>query len=620
MPKAARVALVIVLMAAGAAGGFLLVKSLQPDEGGRTAKGKGKGEPGKPAAAAAAGKGKLVVLVVFDQFRGDYLDRWAAGFGPDGFERLKRDGVWFADAHLPYSCTSTGPSHASISTGAMPSVHGIVENEWYDRGQGKRVYCAEPTGRVAAFVPPLPDTSAKASRGSAAGFSPENLLAPTVGDALKAATGGKSKVVSLSIKDRTAVLMGGKEPTAAYCFDVRDGLFHTTTYYRPKPHPWVDAFNATTPADKYIGKPWTRLRPDEAFYDRLAGPDAGPGEGFGTGGQGKVFPHELRNRKAPGQKAEDYAVLELSPAGNELLLEFAKKAIEGENLGADATDLLCVSFSSNDLIGHIWGPDSHEALDVTLRSDLIVRDLLAYLDGRYGKERYTLVLTADHGVCPTPEYHGRTSVYRADDGLRALFEKDFREPLNAALDEAFGKSEGGSPGEWIDPVDNADYLLPWVYLNDRLIKARGLDKQVVAEFVAQWAGNRPYAATAFTRRNVEAGTLPPTSPGAEKDVRAALDLVKPAFRPDRCGDVIVVPKAYSILSRYPTGSSHGSPYPYDTHVPVVAYGAGVPALGKRAERVSALVVAPMLAWALGIAPPSAAVEKVPALLTSPPKK
>lgn len=547
--------------------------------------------------APPAGPGRLVVVVVFDQFRGDYLARWAAQFGPDGFERLKREGVWYADAHLPYACTSTGPGHASIATGAPPSAHGIVENDWFQRTPSPRlVYCAEPT-RPHERVPPLAVAGGTPSRGAGIGFSADRLLVETLADRLRNATGGKGRVVSLSIKDRAAALMGGKQPDAAYCFDTRDGLFHTFSNYRDKVHPWVEELNRSGAVNRWVGQSWTRLRPD-LDYDRLAGKDDAPGEGYGAK-QGRVFPHPMSDETAPGPRY--YAAVETSPFGNELLLELAKKAVTAEKLGrGEAADLLCLSFSSNDLIGHIWGPDSHEVLDVTLRSDRIMADLLGFLDAEVGKGRYAVVLTADHGVGPIPEQKRLPTADRLS--LNALLPQ-----LPAALDETFGPAPAGLT-RWLE-LDTKDALSvwPWVYLNHQAIRSRGLDPAVVAEFAAQWLGNRPSQLVAFTRRQVETGTLPP---GAGPEVRPILDRMKLAYHPDRCGDLVVVPLPGVIVSGYPEGTGHGTPHPYDSHVPVLAAGLGVPALGKQDRRASALLVAPIAAKSLGIDPPAGAVEKV----------
>ena len=547
--------------------------------------------------------GKLVVLVVFDQMRGDYLTRWAEQFGPDGFERIKKNGVWFSEVYLPYACSSTGPGHASISTGAPPSVHGIIENDWYDRAAASRVYCVQPT-RPFELVPPPPKGSA--TRGSETGFSPERLLAETVGDRLQA-TSAKSRVVSLSIKDRTAVLMGGKKPTAAYCFDTRDGLFHTGAYYRDAVHPWVAEFNASGKVHEWIGKEWTRFRAD-LEYDKLAGRDDGAGESFGITdgsdfGQKRVFPHPFPSKEQFEKKPKTYySCVEISHAGNELLFELVKKAIVAENLGnGDATDLLCVSFSSNDLIGHVWGPDSHEVLDITLRSDKMIAEFLTFLDEKLG-DRYSMVITADHGICPLPEQK------RIETAARKTI-ADLLPALAADLDDTFGKHPTG-PTRWFElDARDAQDLWPWLYLNHEAIEKRGLDLAIVADYCAQWIGNRPFMQTAFTRKQIETNALPAGTLALEKDVRAILEKVKLAYRPDRCSDVIGIPKPGVLVSGYPDGTGHGSPHDYDAHVPVLAVGAGVPALGKRGERRSSLIVAPTVAGLLGIEPPPTAKEK-----------
>jgi hypothetical protein len=559
------------------------------------------GQTGGPDAAKPAGK--LIVLVVFDQMRGDYLARWANQFSPGGFERIKKDGVWYSDVHLPYACSSTGPGHASIATGAPPSVHGIIENEWYERPSASHVYCVQPT-RPFDLIPPPPKGTG--SRGSEAGFSPERLLAETVGDRLQAAS-PKSRVVSLSIKDRTAVLLGGKKPAAAYCFDTRDGLFHTGAYYRDSVHPWVAEFNASGQANAWIGKEWARFRGD-LDYEKLAGRDDAVGESYGIQdgaefGQKRVFPHPYPSKDQFGKKAKTYySCVEASPAGNGLLFELVKKAIAAEDLGnGDTPDLLCVSFSSNDLIGHLWGPDSHEMLDITLRSDQMMAEFLKFLDERFG-DRYSVVITADHGVCPIPEQK------RLDHAARKSL-ADLLPPLAAALDDTFGKHPAG-PTNWFE-LDGRDAgnVWPWVYLNQTAIKARGLDPVAVADFAAQWIGNRPFMQTAFTRKQIESGTMPPVGTGREKEIKAILQQVKLSYRPDRCGDVIGIPQPGVLVTSYAEGTGHGSPHGYDTHVPVLAIGAGVPALGKRTEPKSSLIVAPTVAALLGIDPPATAKEK-----------
>lgn len=586
MPRSVRILLLLLVVAGAAVAGYFAYEHYRqqplPDQ-----------RAANPVTTAPTGR--LVVLVVFDQMRGDYLARWAEHFGSGGFERMKRDGVWFSNVEIPYACTSTGPGHASLVTGAMPAVHGIIENEWWDRKAAARVYCCQPS-RPFDRVPPLPADAGEPGRGAGTGFSPENLLAETVGDKLKATTGGKGRVFSLSIKDRTAVLMGGKMPDGVYCFDTRDGVIHTSLYYREQLHPWVAEFNATKLVNSWFDKSWDRFRPDLDYAKVVRNPDEALGEAFGYNGQGRLFPHPYKGELTePG--IGYYEAVECSPAGNELLLALAKKAITTEKLGqGDTTDLLCLSFSSTDLIGHQWGPDSWEVFDITLRADKLVADLLTFLDSTPGKDRYTLVLSADHGVCPVPEQQKFPTA-------RRMPVNEVLIPLGKALDSAFGSPPTG-PTQWFEATDakEQDRVWPWVYLNRRAITARGLQMEQVADYARDWLSGRDYVEVAFTRAQLEGSVFPEGTVGA----RARL-----AYRPDRCGDVIVIPKPGVLITSYTGGTSHGSPQPYDSHIPVLAVGVGIPKLGQRENKVSSLIVAPILARALGIEPPKDAVEKPP---------
>ena len=594
MPRALLYTLVAVLtLGAALVGGYFAFRAEPPAPA--AAPQRGPVDPPFPAAGAGE-QPKLVVLVVFDQMRGDYMTRWAEHYGPDGFERMKKDGVWFSECHIPYACTSTGPGHASLATGAAPRVHGIIENVWYDRKTAAPMYCCQPT-RPYDLVPPLQSAAKEPNRGSAFGYSPERLLAQTVGDALQDATKGKGRVFSLSIKDRTAVLMGGQKPTGAYCFDTRDGLFHTGGYYgRDKEHPWVTEFNNSKLADSWFETKWERLKP-ELDYAKFSGPDDAPGEAPGFNGQGNTFPHSLKGKlAAPAPKY--YEALEGSPFGNEMLAALAKKAVTAEKLGrGDAPDLLCVSFSSNDLLGHRWGPDSQEMMDATLRADRVVADFLRFLDSEVGVGKYAVVLAADHGVCPLPELPSSKEKYPAAARKTVT---ELATGLEAALTAMYG-TEGAAPTRWVEVFD--DDVWPWVYLKYDAIEARKLKVEDVAAVARDWLAGRGHIETAFTRKDLEG-----PAPSPDKPFRSAAVL---AYHPDRCGDVIVVPKAGVLVTKYTGGTNHGSPQPYDAHVPFLVYGAGVPALGRRPEKVSSLSVAPTLAWALGVPAPKHAAVLTP---------
>ncbi|MBX3398925.1 MAG: alkaline phosphatase family protein [Gemmataceae bacterium] len=542
---------------------------------------------------ASTGGGKLVVLAVFDQLRGDYLERWKQHFGSAGFERMKRDGAWFSNVRLPYSGTSTAPGHASLLTGAPPSVHGIVENRWFDRSLGQIVAAATLDG--VARVP----ADETATRERWPGLSPKRLLAPTVGDALKAQA-KNGRVFSLALKDRAAVLMGGQDPDGAYCFDSGTGEFHTSAHYRDKLPGWVDEFDRSRVVYRWAGKTWDRFGP-LAAYDALGADDVA-GEASRTHGGRRTFPYPLGT---PDDRTRNhFAMLEASPFGNELLWEFAKAAIAGEKLGSSGTpDLLCLGFSANDLLGHDHGPDSHEVLDITLRSDKLVADMIAHLDATVGPGGWTLVVTADHGVGPLPEVAVRTDPDAKRIGLADLYGG-----LDQHLDKVFGTIDG-VPGQWIELGSRLEATYPWLYLNRRLIDAHGLKTSEVEVAAASWLRERPTPLAVLTRSTLESGDF------ASETEKKFGPLVQKSFHPARCGDIAVVPPPHHlVLGALSTGTDHGSPHDYDRHIPILAIGAGIPKLGERKEMTSSLTVAPLLSKLLGIDPPKEAKEPLPAEL------
>jgi hypothetical protein len=540
--------------------------------------------PGTRAADRPAAP-RLLVLVVFDQMRGDYLLRWHDLFGPDGFRRLEREGTLFTHCYYPYAGTITGPGHASLLTGCSPDRHGVVTNDWLDRAAGGMVYCTGAERYADVYTTPPPSGGRK-GKGSA---TPERLLAPTVADALKDATGGRAKVVGLSLKDRSAILPTGQKPNACYWFDAPSGQFITSTYYRDTAHAWVAEYNRSGAADRWFGRAWTRLR-DDLDYVRHAGPDDAPGESTGAlRRQGKVFPHPMNaGLSKPGR--EYYETLEASPFGNDLILDVAVRAIEAEQLGRDdVPDLLALSFSSNDIIGHGYGPDSQEVLDVTLRSDHTVRDLLAALDRAVGVGRYALALSADHGVCPLPE-----RAVREGHDARRVEPKVVRGGMLDFLNQAFGTAEVRSA--WIEAEAG-----PWIYLNHKLLAARQLAPADVASALAGWLRSQPYVQAAYTRQELDGDPARLDETGR---------LMKKSYHPDRCGDLAIVPKPYCLVSNYPSGTNHGTPHEYDRHVPLVLLGPGVPP-GRSDEAVTPQAIAAAFAHMLGAPPPARAEAPVP---------
>lgn len=517
-----------------------------------------------PSPPVDSGGVRLVVLVFFDQFRGDYLSRWRDQFGDGGFRRLCDDGAWFTDCHYPYAYTVTAAGHASVAAGCPPADHGVVGNDWYERAEAKSVNCV----------------------GSARGPSPDRMLQPVLGDAIKAGTGGRGKVVGLSLKDRGAILPAGRRADAVYWMDGGTGQFVTSPFYRDAPHPWAVEFNRDKPAERWRGARWNRLRAD-LDYAALSGPDDGPGEGEGAAGQGRTFPHPFEPtdpRKKPSYPSAVYT----SPFGNDLLLAFAERAIAAEHLGADDTpDLLSLSFSSNDAVGHAWGPDSQEVLDTTLRSDRVMKRLLEVLDARVGRGRYVLALTADHGICPLPEVSRKH-------GLQA----DRVQPVTAKKVEEFLTDKyGKGAGKWVEAVG-----IPWVYLNAKAITAAGEKPAEVEAALAEWVAERDGVERVFTRSQLTAG-LP-------ADDRVG-QMVARSFFPARCGELYILLSEYDLPSAtLGSGTTHGSPWGYDTHVPLVVYGAGVKP-GVREGRVSPLAAAAILSRSAGVHPPTGATTPVP---------
>ena len=554
-------------------------------------------QPRSPAPPAVEGQPrvKLAVLIVFDQMMAGYLEKWQPQFGEGGFARLQGEGAWFTNCYYPYGTTSTGPGHASMLTGTCPDRHGIVNNNWYDPALPGDVYCAG-SSRYQAIPSdaPAPEPSPPKKEASTSSGTPERLRSETVADVLRKAYGERTRIFGLSLKDRSAILPCGRAPTGAYWFN---GRFITSDYYADQPHKWVTAFNTSGKAAEWFGRPWERFRP-ELDYVKLSGADAVAGESKGVEvddgpskgwSQGVAFPHPNTGGAAtPGRKY--YDSLQNSPSGNELLLAFAKSCILSEELGRRSVpDLLVVSFSSNDLIGHTWGPDSQEVLDVTLRSDAILADMLSFLDEYVGEGEYVLALTADHGSCPLPE----VSRGRGVDAVR-VDPTQLREELVGALQRQFG------PGKWVEA-----FMPPWVTIDRGLAARKGVSVAEVARAAAKHLSTHPRMYRTYTREEL-------AKQRAGEDV---IDRrVRRSYTADRCGDVYAVLKPYDLFSSPSSkGTSHGSPHDYDCHVPLLVLGPGI-AGGPRSEAVTPQAAAAILAHYLGLRKPADCEFPIPASL------
>lgn len=526
---------------------------------------------------------KLAVILVFDQLRGDYLERWKDHYGEGGLKRLMADGAWFTNCHYPYSDTLTAAGHASLATGSTPSRHGIVANDWYDRVKGDMTTSVEDER---CQITPLP---AKKQPGA----SPWRRREETIGDVLMK-THKMGKVASLSIKDRSAIMLAAVRAQICYWFSTEQGSFVTSTHYRDQPHRWVMAFNKTRPADRWAQEFWLPLMPN-LDYAKYTGPVVGA-QGIGYL-QGDAFPHPFFLAKEKSDQ-DYYNAVTNSPMGNELLLEFAKTCMESEKLGQGAdTDLFCLSFSSNDLVGHCWGPDSPEVLDVTLRTDRLVKDLLDYLDAKVGRGQYVLAMSADHGVCPIPEVSaklGKDAGRIAPDALKTL--------ALEALQATYAKDQPKLP--WLEAVYG-----PWLYLNRATLKEAKITAAQAEKTVADTLAKAPHVLAAYTRTQIL---------DAELKADPLLTRLRLTFDADRSGDVVVLPRPYSIISGSITApkaaayrTTHGSPHDYDTHVPLIVIGPNIRP-GVHHERTMPQALAAILATALDLPLPAGSIAKVPA--------
>jgi len=503
---------------------------------------------GKPEATRESRRPKLVVMLVIDQFRYDYLVRFRPHFVERGFNLLL-GGANFVDCRFDYATTATCPGHATLFTGAYPNIHGIIGNNWFDSSQG-RVYCVAD-----------PDTTLVGGA-TAKGFSPKYLSGSTIGDELRIASGFDSKVIAISLKDRAAVIPGGHTANAAYWYDDQTGHFVTSTYYLQSLPAWVAHFNETPPAQKYCGQAWQAL------------PET-PGAGSKTLAQFEP---------APGATCPDhkfYEWLDNTPFMNEIELNFAREAIQNEHLGqGKATDLLAVSLSVNDYIGHAHGPYSPEVADVTLRTDRYLSEFFRQLDRLVGLNNVWITLSADHGVAPNPYFIKSHSLGAGNAPLAAL-----KTTVEGALSKEFGQDQ------WVAYLDEFA-----IYLNGDTLTKHATNPGR-AEFVAaQAAASVPGVRAAFTRSQLATGNLP-DSPLARK--------ASNSFNSQRSGDVFLIFDPYAVAVEGVIGTTHGSPWNYDAQVPLIFWGSAFKP-GTYATPSQPIDLAPTLAVALELTQPSGA--------------
>jgi len=534
--------------------------------------------PGAVRAATEDGSDlpKLVVVIVVDGLPQEQVVKYLDQLSEGGFKRLLELGAWFTSAHYGHSMTETAVGHATIVTGAHPYRHGVVGNEWFDRKTKTQIYgVSDPTSLYVEEPTP-----------AGVGTSPRNLRVPTIGDELRLKTGFHAQVLSISIKDRGAILPGGKLGTA-YWFSSGTGRFITSTYYRNAYPEWWQRFHTDAPQDRWFGTTWEPILP-RAAYTRSASDDRSYHTNYRA--LGAKFPHTVTGGLTkPGK--EYYEALAWTPFGDEYLLAFTKAAVQGENLGKNATgvpDLLAVSFSSHDYVNHAFGPESMQSHDHFLRLDRTMADFLGFLDGWVGLANALVVLTADHGFSNAPEYC--TEALKLEAGR--IDPQKMVEGLNAHLSAKFGA---------------ATYTLFWrrptVYLDYELIDGKNLNRADVETTAADFLASYPGVFAVYTRTQLNLGHVAPTR---------FWQMAARTWNAEISGDLLVVPKNCWYLAGAPNqvAAMHGSPWTNDAHVPLIFMGPRWIQPGKYAPSAEVVDIVPTLAHLMNLRPPDGSEGRV----------
>jgi type I phosphodiesterase/nucleotide pyrophosphatase len=507
-------------------------------------------------ASAYNARPKLVVVIIIDQFRADYLERYRDQFADGGFRLLLDHGANFTDCNYDYANTRTAPGHATLFTGAYSNGHGIAANEWWDQKKKKMVTSVEDDStRLVGFAADQTGDQTK----DKAGASPHNLLADTLGDELKLATQGKSKVFSLSLKDRASILPGGFAADGAYWIDPKSGVWITSTYYRPDLPKWAQDFNSSNRAAKYWDRDWKNAN-------------------------GETLRSTGHRKGKDGSDAGFYEVIGSTPFANEYELEFAKELILYENLGAgQATDLLAISLSPNDILGHQVGPDSPEMAAMALALDRELADFFNFIGHQVGLANLWITLSADHGVSALPDAAKKLRIPAAN-----LDAGKLEAQINSALTK---KISPAHPTTFI----KLDYPLAWIEEDAfTAAKIKEHDAEIAVGEAMKQAGLREY----FTKSQLAEGAVPDTALGKK---------FLHSYSPEGSWYVMGVPEPYTVGSA--KGTDHASPYTYDTHVPLAFYGLPFRA-GTYRTHAEPVDLAATLSSLLGINAPTHAVGRV----------
>lgn len=500
---------------------------------------------------------RLVVGIVVDQMRPDYIYRYWDNFGAGGFKRLIGEGAFLRDAHYTYIPTITGPGHASIYTGSVPAHHGIVANERYDRTTRKMIYCVK-------------DTTVQGVGSATAQSSPSQLLATTLADEIERRTDRQGKTIGVALKDRSSVLPIGRTGDAAYWFS--GNSFATSTWYVKELPKWVNEFNARKLPEKYLDRVWEPLLPIEKYHQVL--PDENPYEQPLSPGGRSAFPYNLAElSKGPA----GIGLIASTPWGNTLTTDMALAALAGEGMGQDKiTDLLAISYSSTDILGHKMGPRALEIEDMYIRLDQELARLLTELDKSVGAGKYTLFLTADHGVIDVPQYLKDLKGSAGYISPRAV-----EDSIDAYLRMV--------PEQWTVQLDTV--VDGHIYLNQ---PAREGVLGMFCEHLLSLPGISTVMTSHTARRNTGGGEQ---------------ELLANGFMPQRCGDVLYTlkPGYFEAEGSFVgKGTTHGSGWTYDTHVPVILFGQGI-VQGEVLRRTAVADIVPTVCMIVGCALPDAAV-------------
>lgn len=510
---------------------------------------------------------KLVVGIVIDQMRWDYLYRFQNGYGANGFNRLLNQGFSCNQTMINYLPTFTGPGHACIYTGSVPAIHGIVANDWKDNNTGKKTYCVEDVTEY--------ELNMGAKRGKS--MSPRNLLTTTITDELRLATNFRSRVYGVSVKDRGSILPAGHMANGAYWLDDSMGNFCTSTYYDNSNPTWLQQFNNRHLSDSLLNLGWQLMDPTKKIYTESLADDNGY-EGNYKGALSPIFPHTFSHLTGKDR----IKALKSSPAGNTITLAAAKACLEGEALGlGNTSDFLCVSLSSTDYVGHQFAPNSLEIEDTYLRLDQELAAFLTYLDQKLGKGNYLLFLTADHGAA-------HNSQFLMDRNVPAGYvSKDLGKEANAYLKSAIGADSV------VASFSNYQF-----YFNDSQIVKANYDKTQVRSVLVNWLKSKPEIAFVIEFDHMERCLLP----------EPIYSSVINGYNKARSGSIQIIPNPGWFEGEGKTGTTHGTWNPYDAHIPLLWYGWHIPK-GATSQLVNMTDISATLAALLHIQMPNGCIGK-----------